>query len=206
MGFLFFGKKRRSEIKKAVSHIDQISDNLKESFTRIKTDIKVVRDWLSFFKTKDDEYEKRFKNIESRVDELGEVIAYLAEKDQTRPVKEAPYYGDTREMYPTISERTPLDDLTETQNAIFFRLGTLQLESGHKWVPIKNLAHDLYPEKPYDKVRSTVSEYVSILADSGLVKKIRKGKQTYVSITQKGENFFKKAKKRPTKKPVAKAK
>ena len=88
-------------------------------------------------------------------------------------------------------ERTPLDDLTETQKAIFFRLGVFQRESGQEWTALKTLATDLYPGKSYDKVRSTVSEYIGILVDAGLIHKLRKGKQTYLAITEKGKTYFK---------------
>ena len=198
MGFLFF-KKKKSEVNQALDHVNQISENLKHSFTRIKTDIKVVRDWLSFFKTRDEEYNDRFKNMESRIDEIGQVMSYLAEREnspQKQPnlqgsQKEKPYYDDGNEKLPPRIERTPLDDLTETQKAIFFRLGAFQRESGQEWTALKTLASDLYPSKSYDKVRSTVSEYIGILVDAGFIHKLRKGKQTYLAITEKGKTYFK---------------
>lgn len=198
MGFLFFGKKK-SEVNNALDHVNQISENLKHSFIRIKTDIKVVRDWLSFFKTRDEEYSDRFKNMESRIEEIGQVISYLADREnslQKQPKtressKEKPYYDYENEKLPPRVERTPLDDLTETQKAIFFRLGAFQRESGQEWTALKTLASDLYPGKSYDKVRSTVSEYIGILVDAGLIHKLRKGKQTYIAITEKGKSYFK---------------
>ena len=214
MGFLFFGKKR-SETK-AIDHINQISNNLKGSFSKIKSDIKVVRDWLSFFKTKNEEYETRFKDVESRIDELGQVISYLTQKDQLyeqkgllkpqKAAKEMPYYDFESTSLPAMPEKTPIDDLTETQRIMFFRLGAFQRESGQQWTSLKVLAQDLYPGKPYDKVRSTVSEYIGILVDAGLLHKMRKGKQTYIATTQKGQDFFQKNNPKQKKKPIAKAK
>ena len=104
MGFLFFGKKK-SDVNKALDHVNQISENLKHSFIRIKTDIKVVRDWLSFFKTRDEEYVDRFKNMESRIEEISQVMSYLAERENNPPrqqkpqesSKEKPYYHDETE-------------------------------------------------------------------------------------------------------------
>ncbi|MBT3866217.1 hypothetical protein HOF78_03930 [Candidatus Woesearchaeota archaeon] len=198
MGFLFFGKKK-SDVNKALDHVNQISENLKHSFIRIKTDIKVVRDWLSFFKTRDEEYVDRFKNMESRIEEISQVMSYLAERENNPPrqqkpqesSKEKPYYHDETEKLPPRMERTPMDDLTETQKAIFFRLGAFQRESGQEWTALKTLASDLYPSKSYDKVRSTVSEYIGILVDAGFIHKLRKGKQTYLAITEKGKTYFK---------------
>ncbi|GEM_PF-1325445 len=216
MGFLFFGRKR-SESDKAVEHVNQISANLKDSFIRVKADIKVVRDWLSFFKDKDGEYNRRFDNIESRMEEMSQVVAYLAERDQELPKKqpqrqvqgphtvEQPYYDTPLEVIPvSSSSHAPLEDLTETQRAIFFRLGAFQRESGQDFVPLKALALDIYPGKSYGKVRSTVSEYVGILVDMGMIKKIRKGKQTYIGITDKGKSFFQKNEPKQTKKATQK--
>jgi hypothetical protein len=208
MGFLFFGKKR-SQKDNSLEHINHISENLKNSFVRIKSDIKVVRDWLSFFKTKDEEYNTRFKDIESRLEELGEVISYLSESEkvqQSTPQnnqntkKEQQYY----DYDASTPKRTPLDDLTETQQAIFLRLVAFQRESGQEWTPLKSLAQDIYPGKSYDKIRSTVSEYVGIMVDVGILKKTRKGKQTYITITEKGKEYFNK--KRTTNKTTPKPK
>ncbi len=197
MGFLF-SRKKRSEVNEAVSHINQISENLKNSFTRIKSDIKVIRDWLSFFKTRDEEYGERFQNLESRIEEISQVISYLAERENSTPAqpkkretsKEKLYYDDEESNLPPKMTRSPLDDLTETQKAIFFRLGAFQRESGQEWTALKTLAMDLYPGKTYDKVRSTVSEYIGILVDARLIHKLRKGKQTYIAITEKGKSYF----------------
>jgi len=215
MGFLFFGKKRSSEVKEALGHIDTISQNLKNSFSKIKIDMKVIRDWLSYFKTKDKEYENRFKDMESRIDEIGEVITYIHKTtnnlQQTPPKttsetsKEPPYYQYEKELTPKTPSTHIVEHLTETQKAIFFRLGTFQAETGKEWISIKVLAHDLYPRKSYDKIRSTISEYIGILMDAGLVEKMRKGKQTYIKITPKGQEYFQTSK-RPIKKTVPKKK
>ncbi|MDP3916734.1 MAG: hypothetical protein Q8Q42_00410 [Nanoarchaeota archaeon] len=210
MGFLFF-RKKRSESDEALEKVNQISNNLKNSFNRIKSDIKVIRDWLSFFKTKNEEYNQNFKNIESRLDEMGEVLAYLTEKDQIiqkaqispKAPKEAQYY-DYEE--PRSTKITPLDHLTDTQKAIFFRLGAFQRESGQEWTPLKTLAQDIYPGKTYDKVRSTISEYIGILVDVSLIKKNRKGKQTYIGITEKGQEYLQQNAPKNTKKPLQKGK
>jgi len=213
MGFLFFGKKKK-EVDEAVEHINTISQNLKTSFIRVKADIKVVRDWLSFFKDKDGEYQERFDNVESRMQEMSEVIAYLAERDQVS--SQAPktaqktqgnqqYYQYEEKIAPATPQRSILDDLTETQRAIFLRLGVFQRESGQEWTSLKGIAQDIYPHKSYDKVRSTLSEYVGILIDCGLLRKTRKGKQTYISITEKGQQYIPKTPlKKVVKKPLLK--
>jgi hypothetical protein len=214
MGFLFFGKKKK-QADNPVEHMNKIADNLKTSFIRVKADIKVVRDWLSFFKTQAEDHEQRFKNIESRVEELSEVIAYLADKDQnnTQPTPKTPqatrepqYYDYEEKITPPQKQKTILDNLTETQQALFLRIGAFQRESGQEWTPLKTLAQDIYPGKSYDRVRSTISEYVGLLVDVGLIKKMRKGKQTYVSVTEQGKTYFSKNNTKLPKKAVSKSK
>jgi hypothetical protein len=214
MGFLFFGKKRKQG-NNPVEHMNKIADNLKTSFVRVKADIKVVRDWLSFFKTQSEEHEQRFKNVESRIEELSEVVAYMADRDQNRPqqpqthqqtTKEPQYYEYEKRISPPLPQKTILEGLTETQQALFLRIGAFQRESGQDWTPLKSLAQDIYPGKSYDRVRSTISEYVGLLADVGLIRKMRKGKQTYVSITEQGQVYFKKNESKSPKKAVSKAK
>jgi hypothetical protein len=145
---------------------------------------------------------------------VGQVISYLADKEQTtnkapsktqKTTKEAQYYDDEETQLPKI-KRSFLDDLTETQKAMFLRLGAFQRESGQEWTALKTLAQDIYPGKTYDKVRSTVSEYIGILVDAGLIAKTRKGKQTYITITEKGQQYFKKNDKKTPKKQVQKTK
>jgi len=162
----------------------------------------VVKEWLVYFKDQERDHEQRLKNVESRIDEVGEVLAYM---QQTTPHQEnnIVIVDDTNET--PISSQPPLkilDDLTETQKAMFYRLGTLLAETAQQWITSKALAQELYPEKPYSKVRSTLSEYTSILIEAGLFKKQRKGKLTYLSITEKGVNLFEKTKKQKLKKVI----
>ncbi len=189
-------------------YLQSINSNLKESFARIKKDIQATRDWLSYFKDRENDHEGRLKNIESRLEELGEVLTYMQDTPRERKTRnyeesvvitedvEDEERGDTTQRV--------LNDLTDTQKAIFHRLGTLLHESSQEWITAKALAQEIYPEKTYDKVRSTLSEYTSILIESGLIKKKRKGKLTYLSITEKGLGLFDKNKKAKLKKILLK--
>ena len=180
--------------------IEVINSNLKESFGRIKRDMQSMRDWLVYFKGKEDDHENRLESIESRLDELGEVLAYM-QQSQEQGSQESIVLNEEEDKK---GGEKMLDDLTDTQRSIFYRLGTLLYESSQEWITAKALAQELYPEKSYDKVRSTMSEYLSILLESGLVKKKRRGKLTYVSITEKGGKFFEKIKRTKVKKVVVK--
>ncbi len=195
-------KKRKNQDNSEL--FQQINSNLKESFTRIKKDIQATRDWLTFFKDREQDHEKRLQNIESRLEELDSILNYMQEAQEEIPKKQEVIIVDTqREERETEEDSEPtriLNDLTDTQKAIFLRLGTLLYESSQEWITAKALAQEIYPDKQYDKVRSTLSEYTSILIESGLVKKRRRGKLTYMSITEKGLQLFEKTKKTKLKK------
>jgi len=201
---MWFFKKR--ENPESLAYLQNINNNLKESFQRIKKDMQSTKDWLSYFKDRENDHENRLKNIESRIEEIGEVLTYMQEAQDNKTQNKQDHIIVTNEEEYEGSEESPkiLNDLTDTQKAMFLRLGTLLYESSQEWITAKALAQEIYPDKTYDRVRSTLSEYTSILIESGLVKKKRRGKLTYLSITEKGLNLFEKTKKSKLKKIILK--
>ncbi len=208
-------KKKRDEI--VISpQVSILNDNLRVSFSRIKSDIQIVRDWISSIRDKEFDQDSKIKEIESKLEGLDDVLPYIqrsqmrlreelleeigklknqAPSSQYTPLKKeipeliAPQYNPEIQETPINPQITTsndiLDTLTETQRIILLRLVTLVKESGQDWVTIKNLAQDLYPNKEYSQIRSTLSEYIGVLVDNNLVKKQRRGKQTYVSLTER---------------------
>jgi len=198
----FFKKKSNPDSE---GHFQQINSNLKESFARIKRDIQATRDWLTYFKDREQDHEKRLKDTESRIDEIDAILTYMQEAQKQQKNKQERINIQKEEVEEDEQPAKILNDLTDTQKAIFLRLGTLLYESSQEWITAKALALEIYPEKPYDKIRSTLSEYTSILIEAGLVKKKRRGKLTYLSITEKGLAFFEKSKKTKLRKILAQA-
>ena len=173
-----------------------IHDNLRDSFSKIKQDMKIMKDWISHLNDRDNLRKKDIEAVNSKISGMDETISYinlaLAQKQPQQEMLPEREIAALPEHLPSPST-DPLDDLTDTQRSIFHRAGLLLRESDQEWIAIKSLAMDLYPHKAYDQVRSTASEYVSILVDNGLLEKRRRGKQTYVGLTQKGEQFFEQA-------------
>ncbi len=202
--------KKRGPSQQSDNSINTINYNLKESFGKIRRDMQATRDWLAYFKDREQDHEDRLKNIESRLDEISEVLNMMQEAQESsrgiRPVEQGlVYIEDDHEEPGSINEKI-INDLTDTQKSIFYRLGTLLYESSQEWITTKALAQELYPDKAYDKVRSTLSEYTSILIEAGILKKKRRGKLTYLSITEKGLGLFEKTKKIKLKKVLIKPK
>ncbi len=200
---MWFLKKRGSA--PTLDYMQTINNNLKESFARIRRDMQATRDWLSYFKDKEQDHDERLKNVESRLEEISEILNLMQETSNEKEEIRYQIEDNTTEETPSQLPERILNDLTDTQRAIFYRLGMLLYESSQEWITAKSLAQELYPDKAYDRVRSTISEYISILIESGLVKKKRKGKLTYLSITEKGMNLFEKVKRTKLKKIIVKA-
>jgi len=209
---VWFWKRKRDDSREVLEkELQSIHYNLQDSFTRIKQDIKIIKDWVSHLNDRDRDRIKDIQSMEQRLDGLNEAVSYsmLAREQESQQVQQRVGQPQqtafiTAEASTQVIQRNILDDLTDTQRSMFYRAGTLVNEAGQEWVSIKSLATDLYPNKEYDKVRSTTSEYIGVLVDTGLLQKRRKGKQTYIALTNKGESFFKKTNQKTVKKEVIK--
>ncbi|MEK6903926.1 MAG: hypothetical protein AABW64_04765 [Nanoarchaeota archaeon] len=191
----FFKKKRESEISYQ-KEIALIHDNLKDSFLRIKQDIKIMKDWISHLNDRDNIQVQELKELQSRVEGMNEVVSYTflsQQKETEKEVQRQKSIPEVSTVFSPPAERSfdLVEELTDTQKSMFYRAGLLLKESGQEWLALKSLASDLYPEREYDQVRSTTSEYVNVLVDNGLLDKKRRGKHTLVSLTKKGDHFFK---------------
>lgn len=173
--------------------ISGINENISSSFKKVKEDFQSIGKWIQHFEKNDQKQEDELLNLKS---ELRYLRALLKERhpvvENVREiVKKEPFIEDVvTEEFEESNSTNPLDHFTDTQRAIFSRLGVIQKEGSQSWIPLKQIAQEIYPDKQYDDVRSTISEYMGLLSDAGLVKRVRKGKQTFVSISEKGSKFF----------------
>jgi len=55
---------------------------------------------------------------------------------------------------------------------------------------MRSLTEEAYPNKNPLKIRSTISSYLSILDDLGLIQKRRKGRQILLKITDRLKEFI----------------
>jgi len=213
-----FGKKKESDdLEQKLTSIDR---NIANSFSAVKDDFRSMKKWIEHFDETDKKHDEKLYELKGEVRYLREILRDIRDQ-QTIPSrtqepsrvevhevqhqqKRQPIVEDIIEEEEVQQEpaRIDLDQFTDTQKAIFSRLGIIQHESSQEWVPLKHLAQELYPEKQYNDVRSTISEYVGLLSDAGLVNRSRKGKQTFVSVSKKGAQAFSNKKKKV--KPKAK--
>ncbi len=156
----------------------------------------------SFNKIKDDflathkKLEDHSSNTTKKLDEIHLRLSYLERlfslhlpnlQTKTRlPENQEEEFEDTEEGVSKIYQ------LTDKQQKIFNELVVMQTESGSKWIPLKELAEHVYPRKEYKGVRSTISEYTSVLEEQGLIEKKSNRKRSYVRVNKKGLNYISK--------------
>jgi len=198
MVFWFFRKKDNHEhIKK---HIDNIHNNIQGSFKHIKKDMGSVGEWIDILNSKDIEHTNNILRINKRLHEIEERITktlQLLEEEEPETNEEVYEYYEEEEEPETTSQALvkSFKNLTKTQQELFKKLWRVQKERGGSWILLKDLASELYPTKSYSAVRSTISDYLSILEEVNLIQRKRLGRQTLVSITDKGKQLVKKAEK-----------
>ncbi|MFH0752839.1 MAG: hypothetical protein V1914_04575 [archaeon] len=185
-----------SFFKRRDSKLEGIHSRLDESFAKIREDMEKVSSWINHFHGKHGDHEKnfeshnkKFENVSSRLSQVEFALAELqtvilnsqepAKKEEKIIVSEDFREDDSE------GEASAWMELTETQQKLCGVIAALQKEMPNEWISLKNLAQEMYPEKEYSSVRSTICQFVSQLEEMGFVKRRRKGRQTYVSSTDK---------------------
>ncbi len=195
---MWFSKKREESDSEYREDLERLNANLKHSFVKIKEDIRAIKEWIEYFEGQHKDHKNKFRHVEGRLSQIDQTVSYVLlapPKQQAQLIQEEKLEEEVKEILeqaPTPQYLKLLDDLTETQRSMFYRLSILLKEADQEWMTMKALATDLYPNKQYDQVRSTTSEYVNVLMEAGLLEKRRRGKQTYIGITEKGRQVIKK--------------
>ena len=185
INFMWFFKKRDDKPK-----WDTLHNTLKNSFNNIKKDVSHVHLKIDnhHLKHKDELniLSKRVARLESLMEQL--ILDYSKTKNEQQMQK---YY---QEEIDNTKQDENVTNLTNLQKSILANLSILRNESSKEWISMKDLAQELYPNKKYSKIKSLLSAYTDLLVDLKLVKKEKKGKETYLSLTNKSDKVTKRVK------------
>lgn len=77
-------------------------------------------------------------------------------------------------------------ELTTLEKKILVIGYKISSEIGREWIPLKTLTQELYPYETYERKASLVSRYVAKLQEINLAEKKKKGRETFIKITDKG--------------------
>ena len=85
-----------------------------------------------------------------------------------------------------------LSELTYTQKSLLFAIYDHQ-KALNTPLSTKSIAKIFYSGRSYASVRTTITEYLDILASHGLIKKVKKRRQSYSHVTEQGINLIEKS-------------
>lgn len=180
MVFWLFRRKKNTSHE----HLSGLYNSLSSSFSHIKSDLEQISYWINHFQEKHETHEEKFDTILKRLNRMEALISDLQENIyEKESVLEREDVVEAGYEEPLEIKQDLWESLTEKQQRMCAVLAAMQKEFPDQWFTLKYLAQELYPDKEYSKVRSTVSQFITTLEELGLVKRRRKGKQTYVYST-----------------------
>lgn len=201
--------------------VAEIESSIKNSFQSMKADMNHVGSWINHFKEKHALHENNFLNIEIKMKEQNEEIEELKEKiaifDEilmvnAKKVRVPNKVDEEGENLTLEKEELPSEELSNGlplgQQKVCARLAALQRENPDKWISLRDLAEEVYPEKEKydDATRSAISQLVNILVEEGYLAKKRVGKIMYVYLRKSKIQLFEEKKSATVKKNVEKSK
>jgi hypothetical protein len=176
--FSFFKKRSDDQLKTTV---EAMQESLKKSFGNIKKDFSTIdthhRDFHGRHEKHDEahvEHRENIKLLSERLIALERSIAQL-KNTEYEPIQ----VSEESEL-----EFNEIESMTEVSQKICFILAALAQEN-KELVTLKSLAEEMYPDKEYSKIRSTISQYTTELEELGYVQKKKKGKNVYIKSTDK---------------------
>lgn len=183
MVFGWFKKKNKDPVHDHVLDLHDkfgsLNSSLNDSFTKIQKDMNKIKNHTDYAHDRHDHHDEVLQNMMMRISRLEEYMKALAEQ------KVGEEYEEELEVPEPSYSKSDMDQLTEAQQRIMMGLMALQNENPDEWISMKYLAQEVYPDKAYSSVRSTLSQFITSLEEMGLIKRKRKGKQAYVILAKK---------------------
>ncbi len=160
MVWWLFKRKRDEDV---LRKLKEMETRLEVSFSNIKKDMKVLN---------------------TKVLKQDQRISSLYKKFHlTNPKKELKQQLLQQKQLDITNREDIFEGLTDTQQQLFLKLILLQKEGNQDWVTMRYLTQEAYPNKDPLKIRSTISMYLAVLSDLGLIKKKRSGREILISIS-----------------------
>jgi hypothetical protein len=179
--------------KKKSETSDHFENSVKNSFGNIKKDMSQITSWINHFHEKHGSHNEEIQGIIARLERIEESLLSFSNETIEEEVDEEVITNNTNPSYIS-KEYDKWDELTPVQQALSMKIYGLQKENPGKWLALKQIAQELYPNKEYSKVRSTVSDYIGVLEEFDYIERKRKGRQAYVRCKIKEipqQNFLK---------------
>jgi hypothetical protein len=174
-----------TDIQKQLQRMDKA---LRISFINLKVDISSHTKSLELLDSKIKEQDKLINQLMTEMSMLKEQKHTI--KTESQQQTEQGGFGERSVSSVECSEsvlRTP-NSLTPLHLELLRKLMLLQVESGSRGITMRELANEVYPDREYASIKSTLSEYIKELHQSGLVEKIQ-NRKLYISFTEKALQY-----------------
>lgn len=194
--FDIFKRKKEHDHPKTDAKINNLNESVKSSFNHIKTDMNKVNEWIKDLEKHHNNHYEKFKEYDKKIDHIDQKVTKLSElileqkNIQKQPIVEEKTTLITEFSKPENVNQSLWDSLTDTKKNFLYTLSVIMQESGLDWIPMKMLTEELYPNKTHDEVKSMISVYTENLQDLGFIRKTRKGREIFISLTDKTKEFL----------------
>ena len=189
--FNFLKRKKEEKSEQFEQKFNHINESLNTSFHHVKTDINQVHSWMKDLENHHTNHYKKFQEYDKKIIEIEQKISQLSS------LIKVPESAKIEEKLTTIEDfkkeeinKSLWSNLTETKKNFFYTIYIMIQESGVDLVPMKSLTEELYPTKSYHEVKSMISSYTENLQDLGFLKKSRKGREIFISLTPRAKEFL----------------
>ena len=211
MGFWIFGRKDDD----FEDRFQRLHETLKLTFSNIREDIDRLHKWTENTHENAQDHRLKLREHELRLLKIENQLNVVVNNMLLREQAPTPLIEERRNF--KRQEELPLEEgpegmkkseifsaLTKTQLDLFKTIYQIQKQANSNKVSLRSIANLHYAGKPYNSVRSTISDYLTILHTWGLIKKQRVGKESFVAITKNGLELISetKEKKQKVKKKV----
>jgi len=164
------------------NRLNMIESSLRVSFYNIKKDITDIK---STNNSQNKETLRRIELLESQIFNL---------KEKTKSEQDETSHEESEITEPFLLENlnkpSIVESITEVQQNILMLLAKLHIENPDRWTSAKQIAEELYPEKKYDTIRPMISTYLDVLEELNLIRKLRKRRQVFTKLTEKGISYI----------------
>ena len=169
--------------------LQDLVESMKISFSNVKTDISKIKDST-------DQNQDEIQELHNVIGYLNQSLRSLNEKvdsikiQPARQSKQREISEELEESPQTISQPRRIEEkLTMVQEDMLKKLAALSRESGESPISAKELTTEMYPESEYSSIRPMISNYLDVLEELNLLRKVRKRRQVFIELTEKGKSL-----------------
>lgn|SRR3989338_1816202 len=162
---------------------------VKGAFKQIKAERENFANWIFYLKERIDELSLNLEEIRAIQNNAEEIKkkdienSKIEGKKLNEPsVNLHPFSNEAQQHFTEFS----VESLTELQQKTFFLIGSLQRENINQFIPVRMINSELYGANNIEKMQTTIANYLKRLEDCRLIARMKKGRHSYVALTELG--------------------